>query len=278
MANDAPTAITRHTPRTEGIQAFQPANFGELQALAELLSASGMVPDALKGKPADIATIILHGASLRIDAMASLRSIHCIKGKPVLSADLAVAVCLRESSVCQSFVKVESTDTIATFETVRVGQAPVRLSFTIEQAKTAGLTGDNWKKYPAAMLRARCIAALSRMVYPDLLAGVYEPDELAPQAAPVERDVTPEPVRAVARIEAAPSVTAQPEQPAPTVTDVPTELVAGLVAEFKAATSVRDLGPIAARLKASGIAGAAREEAARVYLDRKRELTNGGAL
>ena len=31
--------------------------------------------------------------------------------------------------------------------------------------------------YPAAMLRARCSAALLRAVYPDLALGVYEQDE-----------------------------------------------------------------------------------------------------
>jgi hypothetical protein len=47
-------------------------------------------------------------------------------------------------------------DQRAIYETKRVGSTPVKISFTIEQAKQAGLTGkDNWRNYPAAMLRAR---------------------------------------------------------------------------------------------------------------------------
>jgi hypothetical protein len=47
--------------------------------------------------------------------------------------------------------------------------------FTIEEAQAAGLAGkDNWKKYPAAMLRARCVSALSRAVYPEAVLGIYE--------------------------------------------------------------------------------------------------------
>ena len=56
-------------------------------------------------------------------------------------------------------------------------------------AVTAGLAGgDNWRKHPKAMLRARALSAIARLVYPDLLLGVYDPDELTPQP---ERDVTP---------------------------------------------------------------------------------------
>jgi hypothetical protein len=108
--------------------------------------------------------------------MQSLRSIHVIEGKPSCSADLILALCKRRPEVCRYFRLVRSDATVATYETLRDGRpAPTTLSFTIEQAKSASLTGkDNWKKYPEAMLRARCIAALARAVYPDLVLGVYE--------------------------------------------------------------------------------------------------------
>jgi hypothetical protein len=51
------------------------------------------------------------------------------------------------------------------------------------------------------MLRARCGAAIARAVYPDLVAGIYDPDEVAeivrhdsppvralPEASPVALD------------------------------------------------------------------------------------------
>jgi hypothetical protein len=54
----------------------------------------------------------------------------------------------------------------------------VRLSYTIEQGTRAGLTGkDNWRKYPADMLAARCISRLAKRVYPDITQGCYVPDE-----------------------------------------------------------------------------------------------------
>jgi hypothetical protein len=87
---------------------------------------------------------------------------------------------IRGSGRCADWTMVESTDKIATFETTRVGGKPQRLSFTIEEAKVAGLLGkNNWKNFPAAMLRARAQAALARLVYQDVLAGIYSDDEAA---------------------------------------------------------------------------------------------------
>jgi hypothetical protein len=44
-------------------------------------------------------------------------------------------------------------------------QEPELFRFTIEDAGCAGLLAkDNWRKYPAAMLRARCISAVAQFL------------------------------------------------------------------------------------------------------------------
>lgn len=54
----------------------------------------------------------------------------------------------------------------------------LRMEWTIAQAKIAGLTGkDNWKNYPRAMLRARCIAEGVRAVYPAAIGGMLVAEE-----------------------------------------------------------------------------------------------------
>lgn len=61
----------------------------------------------------------------------------------------------------------------------------LRMVWTFEQARKAGLTGkDNWKNYPRAMLRARCIAEGVRAVYPAAIGGMLvaeEAQDMAPQ-------------------------------------------------------------------------------------------------
>ena len=77
------------------------------------------------------------------------------------------------------------------------------IGFTTEDAKIAGLLpakpGSGWAKDPSAMLRARCISKAIRMLAPEVVAGVYTPEEAAdfsnsspttPSPAPV--NVTPE--------------------------------------------------------------------------------------
>lgn len=54
----------------------------------------------------------------------------------------------------------------------------LRMVWTFDQAKKAGLTGkDNWKNYPRAMLRARCIAEGVRAVYPAAIGGMLVAEE-----------------------------------------------------------------------------------------------------
>ena len=75
----------------------------------------------------------------------------------------------------------------------------LRLTWTFEQAKKAGLTGkDNWKNYPRAMLRARCIAEGVRSIYPAAIGGMMVAEEAQDQtfnAAGEERVVTAEVIR-----------------------------------------------------------------------------------
>ena len=52
------------------------------------------------------------------------------------------------------------------------------VEWTFEQAKKIGLTNkDNWKNYPKAMLRARCIAEGVRAVFPGAIGGMMSVEE-----------------------------------------------------------------------------------------------------
>ena len=67
----------------------------------------------------------------------------------------------------------------------------LRLTWTFDQARKAGLTNkDNWKNYPRAMLRARCIAEGIRAVFPAAIGGMMVTEE-AQDVGPAEKNVTP---------------------------------------------------------------------------------------
>lgn len=187
---------------TDALTVIAPRTLAEAKELSTVLAAANSLPASLKKSPADIVAIVLAGAELGIPPMASIRSIHLIDGKPVLSADAMAGLCLRNRDVCEYLTLVVSTDAKATYRAKRKGAPePVEISFTIEQAKIAGLVGKgNWAKYPAAMLRARAMSAIARAVFPDLVGNLYDSDELEP--APVEKHVDSTATEAPAMVEA----------------------------------------------------------------------------
>jgi hypothetical protein len=166
-----------------------------LERLAERLFKGKAFPDTVRSVDTAFA-ILLKGWELGMPAMAAAAGIAIVSGKVSLGADATAGACLRHRDICQYFSLVESTGEVARYETRRAGApAPVALAYTIAQAKTAGLTGSStWQKHAPAMLRARCAAALARAVYPDLVAGCYDPDEAREISGEYARAEAPAPV------------------------------------------------------------------------------------
>jgi hypothetical protein len=173
---------------------FDLSGFHDAEKRAEVLAKSALLPDALRGKPADVLVVMVTGHELGLKPMQALRGIHVIKGKPSLSADLMVALCKR-SEACKYFRLVSSTPKACTYETLRINEPePTPMTWTIEMAQAANLMGnDNWKRHPDAMLRARCASALARAVYPDVVGGLYDEDEGREIEGHMPRSVTPPP-------------------------------------------------------------------------------------
>lgn len=179
--------------------AIIPRTLPEAQSMAELLSKSTLLPDALKGKAADVMVQILAGQELGLSPMASIRGVHIVQGKPLLSADTMVALVLG-SGLCEYFSVVEETDNKVTYETKRHGSPhPQKVTWTDEDTKLAGLAAkDNWRTHKRQMRRARCKAMLARDVYPDVLAGCYDAHEEFIPADPASvRPSQPVPVEVI---------------------------------------------------------------------------------
>ena len=165
------------TPNTQLM--VVPRTVDEFNDLAERFSKSTLLPKSMQGKAPDVLVTIMAGAEMGLSPMASLRAIHVIEGKPVLSADGMVALVLG-SGKAKYFTRVAESDTVVTYETCRVGtDIPRRCTWTIQMAKTAGLhLKDNWRSQPRAMLAARAKSELARDVFPDVLMGVYTDEEI----------------------------------------------------------------------------------------------------
>lgn len=173
-------------------QGIEPSTLSELRALAKDAADS----DFFGAKtPAQALIIMMAGKDLGLSYTQALRMFYVVKGKPSLSADGMVAVCIAHKDVCEYFRVVEDTDTSSTWEAKRAGNPPMRLTFTMENARTAGIVSDMYRKYPKRMLSARCKAFLARDTFPDLVAGLYDPDEIA------QSDSRPRSARAILTVD-----------------------------------------------------------------------------
>lgn len=157
---------------------LDPRSMTEAKTLSKVMFDSGLF--SAYGTPQAVMSTILAGRELGLTAMASLRAIHVVEGRPTLSADLMRALVMR-SGKATFFRCTERTATRATFSTQRGDDPPMDLTFTIEEAQAAGLVKakSGWEKSPADMLVARASAKLARLVYPDVVHGLYLADEIA---------------------------------------------------------------------------------------------------
>lgn len=158
-------------------RSLEPRSSKQAWDIANVLYKSRLFGDF--PNPEAILAIVMTGRALGMDTVASLRGFHLIKGKACPSAALLIGL-VKRSPQCEWFRLVESTDTIATWETKRRDEPePTRLSYTIAMAERAQLTKlDQWQKRQATMLRWRGGTELARAVYPDLVAGLHSDDEM----------------------------------------------------------------------------------------------------
>jgi len=131
-------------------------------------------------KSAEDAVIrMMAGREIGLGAMASLRLVYSINGKVGYDAALIRARCLQHPE-CRYFEPVEVTTEHAIFRAKRGDRPEHVLKFTLDEAKTAKLADkDVWKAYPKNMLAARATVNLARLLFPEAVAGMHTPDELA---------------------------------------------------------------------------------------------------
>lgn len=177
------------------IDNIEPSNMAELKAFAAAAAATKFFGAK---SPEEALILAMTGKDLGLSYTQALRAFHVVQGKPVLSADGMVAAVLA-SGKAEYFRTTEKTTERVTVETKRRGDTvATSYTYTMADAKAAGLTGkDNWRNHPAAMLAARAKSALARDVYPDVLLGMYDPDEIE-GAAPVQSGVVLTPTQPAA--------------------------------------------------------------------------------
>lgn len=150
--------------------------FGDLIQMSDMLVKSGMIPPTVKTKEA-AAAIILKGRELGIPTMEAFSLINVISGKPTISPQGMIALARRTGQL-QDITITDETDT-AVVTVTRKGQTPFTTRFSARDAVAMGLANkDNWQKQPKVMRQWRAISANFRITFPDVIGGMYMPEEL----------------------------------------------------------------------------------------------------
>lgn len=159
---------------------LQPRSFEETMRVANVLFQSKAWPKLYKdgGGPQLVAALILWARDKNVSIIDALNGAHMIEGTIRFGAHMHIGL-VKRSKRCEYLIYRESSSTKCVVETKRRGEpAPQIFTWTIEDAQRAKLTQkDNWSKYPAHMLRARCGMDAARAVYPDIVGASYATED-----------------------------------------------------------------------------------------------------
>ncbi len=154
------------------------ANMNEFLALAQEFEKSGMFGCTQPGQGAVLLSTCMTD---QISPIEFIRTYHLIDGKPSMRADAMLAKFVQQGGKYKilSFTE-DKAEALFNF-----GDNEIAMSMTMKEAEAAGLTHskagkikDNWRSFPRQMLWARVVSSAIRLVAPQIVAGVYTPDEV----------------------------------------------------------------------------------------------------
>ncbi|NIG17478.1 recombinase RecT [Pantoea sp. Al-1710] len=313
MSNDLIHAPTNEADTRAAI--FSPTGLQKLQAFADVMAkGKATVPAHLAGSPADCMAVALQAAQWGMNPYAVAQKTHLINGVLGYEAQLVNAVITSMAptkdrlhydwfgpweKVIGKFIEKTSQKGnkyiapnwsmadeqgcgVRVWATLKGEDEPRVLELLLSQAQVRNST--LWGSDPKQQLAYLGVKRWARLYCPDVILGVYTPDEFEPQQR-AERDVTPARSRADLNnlINNKPE-TQQPEReinPATSTNDAPRtpdQLLADFTEASANADSVSSLDRFykyAAKVLADSTGHL--EKATDVYLIRKAELDEAGA-
>lgn len=170
---------------------LQPSGMNSLFTLAKAFYEARCFPNV--GNPEQVMVVAVMAQNLGIPMGIAMNHAYFVRGRLSWSAAFIIAL-VRRSSECEKFFVAESADRVATVIYKRKGEPEGRYTYKWEQAERMGLTNPTrngepsmWGKQPHVMCRWAALRECARMVWPDIVAGVYMPDEITNGEVPDEQ-------------------------------------------------------------------------------------------
>ena len=177
-------------PESTQLQHYDAAqDWALMRDQASVLLKTNFLPASIK-TPEQAMAIILTGRELGIPMMTALNNIQVIQGKVTVPPQMMLAL-INRTNECES-LKVTDDGKTATCVMKRKGREPHTETFSMDDADRFQTTegyGDNrrtislsqkhnWKSQPRTMRKWRAVAACARVVFPDVITGLYTADEI----------------------------------------------------------------------------------------------------
>jgi len=146
--------------------------FNEMESMASYIVRSKLF--GAKDESQAMSLMLLAQAE-GLHPMTAIQDFDIVQGRPARKTHSILAR-FQAAGGSVSWEEINSLRACGTFSHKQGGS--LRVEWTFEQAKKANLTNkDNWKNYPQAMLRARCIAEGVRAVFPGAIGGMLTVEE-----------------------------------------------------------------------------------------------------
>ncbi len=179
-----------------GLESFL-AGYDQRLQVAGVLLKSGFLPPAYK-TPEQVLSVMLTAHELNIPPMMALRTIDIIQNQPTLSPELMLALIRRSGELEDMHIKDDGRTCYVTMK--RKGEQAHTESFGMDNADRM-MTAEwkdnkrtviklsekhNWRSMPETMRKWRAIGACARVVFPDVLGGMYLREEIQDQEDAVD--------------------------------------------------------------------------------------------
>lgn len=199
--NNASTSIGIYNKITDPIQA--------IERMGEMIWASGMFGCV---KPEQGMVLAMQCLAEGKAPLELAKTYHIIEGKLTMRADAMLGRYLTTGGKVKWLVR---SDTEVRAIWSKDGN-DVELSSTLEEFKNNGIAlsakgglKDNWRKFPKQMLTARNVSEAVRLLAPQIISGIYTPEEVSDFSS--QDKPLPKPVE-YQRVETKPEAVVDPAQ------------------------------------------------------------------
>lgn len=161
--------------------AFVPSSMGEAMEVAKLMAAGNFVPGHLRGKPGDCLAVVMQAARWAMDPFAVGNKTYFVNDRMAYEAQLVNAV-VNSSNVLEGRLKVEWKGGGNDLECFVSGRLKGDPEIKTRHVKINTITTRNsplWKQDPEQQIAYYTTRAWARLHAPEVLLGVYTPDEVA---------------------------------------------------------------------------------------------------